>query len=163
MNYLQIEETNISCGPGVRVVLWVAGCDFHCPECQNPESWSVDAGSYFDEAAFQKLIKALDHDYIQGLTFCGGEPMHPHNAFEVKKIAHRIKELFPNKDIWCYTGYFYDDVELFMEDMDVVIDGLYKKDLRDVTLMWRGSSNQRVIDVKKTKELGKIKLLGGVE
>lgn len=159
MNYLQIEETNISCGPGVRVVLWVSGCDFHCKGCQNPESWSFEAGKPFDEQAFQILIDALSHDYIRGLTFCGGEPMHPRNAFEVKDIARRVKEIFPNKDIWCYTGYSYEDVSIFMEDMDVVIDGLYKEELRDVTLAWRGSSNQRVIDVKESIKQNEVRSL----
>lgn len=92
----------------------------------------------------------MSADYISGITFCGGEPMHPKNAFNIKILALRLRKFFPNKSFWCYTGHLFEDVKVFVEDMDVVIDGPFRKNLRDVTLAWRGSSNQRVIDVKKS-------------
>lgn len=164
MNYIQIEKTNISCGPGIRVVLWVSGCNVHCDECHNQETWDPNVGQPFTDAAFEELIEALKPNYISGITFCGGEPMHPANAATIKTLAIKIRRIFGNtKTIWCYTGHQYEDYSWFLENMDVVIDGPYRKALRDITLAWRGSSNQRIIDVQKTMQTGQITLVKEIE
>lgn len=172
MNYLQIEKTSISNGPGVRVVLWVAGCSIHCKGCQNPSTWDYNSGKLFDETAKQKLFEALDKPYIRGITFSGGHPLENENVETIYNLIVEIRQKFPSKDIWLYTGYTWDSL-FFEEDnlkeicydqtrravmleCDVVVDGAYKESLRDITLKYRGSKNQRLIDVKKTFEQGEV-------
>jgi anaerobic ribonucleoside-triphosphate reductase activating protein len=160
MNYLGIDKSSISNGPGVRVVLWVAGCKIHCKGCQNPESWDFCAGKLFDDAAKQELFNALNKPYIRGITISGGNPLDsPCNIFY---LVTEIKCKFPNKDIWLYSGYTYDEIRLSRERMkglmgvDVLVDGPYMEEQRDITLKFRGSKNQRLIDVKETMKQGKI-------
>lgn len=174
MNYHKIEKTSIANGEGIRVVLWVSGCSLHCRGCHNPETWDIDSGKLFDEDAKKELFEALDKSYIQGITFSGGHPLEKENVEDVYNLIIEIKEKFPNKDIWLYTGYtweslFYDEdnIKEICEDQirraimlmcDVIVDGRYIDYLRDITLKWRGSSNQKVIDVKKSIEENKIVL-----
>ena len=178
MNYLGISKCSIADGPGVRVVLWVSGCNIHCQGCQNPNSWDFNAGDVFDEAAKERLIEALNHSWVKGLTISGGHPLEFENLQDINKLIQEVKERFPDKDIWLYTGYELN-IDNFttiikgitrkdtqhnymcqiLNNCDVVIDGPYVESLRDVSLKFRGSSNQRLIDVKKTLEQHKINLL----
>lgn len=160
MNYHNITYDDMNNGDGLRVVLWVAGCDHCCPGCQNPVTWDPNDGLIFDEKAASELRGWLDKDYISGLSLSGGDPLFTENRDMVLTICRAVKEAFPDKTIWLYTGYCYEDIKDLpvMEYIDVLVDGPYVDKLRDTSLKWRGSSNQRVIDVKKTRELGKIVL-----
>lgn len=163
MNYHKIEKTSIANGTGIRVVLWVSGCSLHCRGCHNPETWNVNSGKLFDEEAKQELFEALDKPYIQGITFSGGHPLEPENVEEVTNLAREIKEKFPTKDIWLYTGYtleeiYYKEIGRILLYIDVLVDGEYIEGQRDLTLKWRGSRNQRVIDIQKTFKENKIVL-----
>lgn len=160
MNYHNITHDDMNNGDGLRVVLWVSGCDHHCPECQNPVTWNPDDGLTFDEKAAYELICWLEKDYISGLTLSGGDPLFEDNRDTILLICKLVKEFFPNKTIWLYTGYVYEDVKdlEIMEYIDILVDGPYVKKFRDTKLKWRGSSNQRVIDIQKTRELGQIVL-----
>lgn len=160
MNYHKIEKYSIANGTGIRCVLWCSGCLVHCKGCQNPHTWCFDGGMPFDKVAMQELCEALDKPYIQGLTLSGGNPMD--NIPEVLHICCTVKEKFPNKDIWLYSGYTFEQLQQseiamrVLEYVDVLVDGPYIEEQRDITLHWRGSKNQRVIDVQKTLKQGKI-------
>ena len=158
MNYHNITKCDLLNGDGIRVVLWISGCEHHCPGCQNPETHDPEGGIPFDNDAYKELIEALDKPYIKGLTFCGGSPLAPYNREVVTELAKDVKEKFPEKDIWCYTGYTYEEVKdlEIMQYIDVLIDGRFVLALKDNKLHWRGSSNQRVIDIKKTRETGEV-------
>lgn len=168
MNYLGIDKASISNGPGVRVVLWVSGCTVHCKGCQNPESWNFCAGKLFDENAKKELFNALSKPYIRGITFSGGNPIERNNIGCIYDLIKEIKIEFPDKDIWLYTGWTLtiNDFQQLYLDMtmpdeiyklcDVVVDGPYIEEQRDITLKFRGSANQRLIDVKETLKHGKI-------
>ena len=160
MNYHKIEKTSIANGAGIRVVLWVSGCSLYCKGCHNPETWCIDSGKLFDESAKQELFEALDKPYIQGITFSGGHPLENENISEVYSLCKEIKNFFPTKDIWLYTGYTFEDINsyLIMKYIDVLVDGKYIEEQRDITLPFRGSKNQRVIDVKKSLEENEIVL-----
>lgn len=152
MNYLSMTKAEVANGKGVRVCLWVSGCEHHCKNCQNPESWNLNSGKPFTGDDFNRLVKELSEPYCEGLTLTGGDPLHPQNIKIIEYIAIKIKELFPNKTIWCYTGYKFEEVKnlSIMNHIDVLIDGEYVDELRDVTLAFKGSPNQRVIDVKES-------------
>ena len=172
MNYLQIDKSSISDGPGVRVVLWVSGCTLHCKGCHNQESWSFGAGKLFDERAKNKLFNYLNKPYIKGLTISGGHPLENKNVEDVYLLIKEIREKLPTKDIWLYTGYTWEQIfptvcldalsvnnmyrKLIVEMCDVVVDGPYIEEQRDITLKFRGSKNQRLIDVKETLKQNKI-------
>lgn len=158
MNYHKIEKTSIANGTGIRVVLWISGCSLHCKGCQNPKTWDLNSGKLFDEDAKRELFEALDKPYIQGITFSGGHPLENENISEVYSLCKEIKEKFPTKDIWLYTGYQFEDISsyLIMKYIDVLVDGRYIDEQRDITLKWRGSRNQRVISVQETLKQGKI-------
>lgn len=171
MNYHKIEKTSIANGTGIRVVLWCSGCSLHCKGCQNPKTWDINSGKLFDESAKQELFESLNKPYIQGITFSGGHPLECANVETVYNLILEIKEKFSEKDIWLYTGYKFEDVmnsplidiyttlrKRIIEQCDAVVDGPYVEELRDITLKWRGSSNQRVIDVKNTLKEGNIVL-----
>lgn len=162
MHYMKIEKSSISNGLGVRVVLWCAGCSRKCKGCFNPETWSFEAGKLFDDTAKQYLFEQLSKPYIKGVTFSGGHPFEPENLFDVTTLLKEIKERFPSKDIWLYTGYVWEQVKIFeaMKYIDVLVDGPYVEEQRDITLAFRGSTNQRLIDVKKTLAQGKVVCLG---
>lgn len=161
MNYHKIEKLSVANGTGIRVVLWVSGCRMYCKNCQNPSTWSFNSGKPFDETAKQELFKALDKPYIQGITFSGGHPLEPENFETILILAKEIKEKFPTKDIWLYTGYLYEElyyrqVSRILLYIDVLVDGKFIEEQKDLTLKWRGSKNQRVIDVQETLKQGKI-------
>ena len=160
MNYHNITRDDMKNGDGLRVVLWVAGCNHRCPDCQNPVTWNPDDGLLFDGNAWGELEDLLDNDYISGLTLSGGDPLFEGNRSDILTLCELTKASFPNKTILIYTGYVYEDVKdlEIMKYIDVLVDGPYVKKLRDTKLKWRGSSNQRVIDMQKTRELGQIVL-----
>ncbi len=147
-------------GDGLRVVLWVAGCSHCCKECHNPITWDPNGGLEFDEAAKQEIFCELEKDYIHGITFSGGDPLHINNAFDVADLAKEIREKYPNKSIWLYTGGMWEDVKNMrvIPYLDVLIDGEFEVEKKDVNLHWVGSSNQRVIDVQRTLEKGEVVL-----
>lgn len=157
MNYGNIKKYDIANGPGVRVSLFVSGCRHHCKGCFNSETWNFNYGEPFTEETVQEIMKALTPSYISGLTVLGGEPFEPENQPEVSKLLRRVREKFPSKDIWCYTGYLYD-VDLkaggrvytpvtdeMLSYIDVLVDGEFIEEQKDVSLQFRGSSNQRII------------------
>lgn len=159
MNYMQIDKTSISNGLGVRVVLWCSGCAIHCNRCQNPQTWSFESGKPFTLETKDKLFELLNKPYIKGITFSGGNPL---DSFpEVFHLCKEIKEKFPTKDIWLYSGYTFEEINekvmgMILEYIDVLVDGPYIEDQRDITLAFRGSKNQRLIDVKETLRQGQI-------
>ena len=142
-------------GDGLRVVLWVAGCSHCCKECQNPITWDPDGGLLFDEDAKQEIFEQLDKSYISGITFSGGDPLFPGNRLDVRTLMEEIKQKYPNKTIWMYTGDSWENIFDYpmMQYVDVCVDGEFKIELMDSKLMWKGSSNQRVIDVQASLSL----------
>lgn len=158
MNYHNITTDDMLNGDGLRVVLWVAGCEHHCKNCQNPITWDPDDGVPYDRKAWLEIESQLRKDYIDGITFSGGDPLHPRNRKAVLGMAYTIKYLHPTKTVWLYTGYDWDDICKLpgIENVDVLVDGKFVQELADVNYHWAGSTNQRVIDVKKTLELGYI-------
>ena len=152
MRYHNITKDDMLNGDGLRVVLWVAGCSHCCKECQNPSTWDPNGGIPFDDAAKAEIFNELSKNYISGVTFSGGDPMHMANYADIKSLAIEISEKFPNKSIWMYTGDSWDDIyeNPLMEYIDVLVDGEFHIEERDIKLLWKGSSNQRVIDVKAT-------------
>lgn len=160
MKYHNITKDDMLNGEGLRVVLWVAGCSHHCEQCQNPITWDPDGGIEFDEAAKTELYEQLECDYIDGITFSGGDPLYQSNVKEVTQLAKEIKERFPKKTIWLYTGYTWEaikDMEI-VNYLDILVDGKFMMNFLDLRLQWKGSSNQRVIDVAKTLELKQVVL-----
>ena len=162
MNYEKIDKCSVSNGVGVRTVLWVSGCDIHCRNCHNQQTWDFNSGIPFTENTMQELLYDLSKPYIKGLTLSGGHPLDPHNAPKVLEIVKRVKMVFPNKDIWIYSGYVWEDIiknETLREILkytDVLVDGAYIDELRDISLPFRGSSNQRIIDVEKSLAENKV-------
>lgn len=160
MRYHNITKDDMLNGDGLRTVLWVAGCSHGCKNCQNPITWDICGGIPFDEAAKKELFLELEKSYVSGITFSGGDPLHVQNREEVGALVEEIHEKFPEKTIWMYTGYQWEEVEdlPFMRYVDVLVDGRFVEKLKDVNLHWKGSSNQKVIDVKKTLAAGEIVL-----
>jgi anaerobic ribonucleoside-triphosphate reductase activating protein len=168
MNYIKITKNDIANGEGVRVVLWLSGCNHKCKGCHNPQAWDVNSGILFDEEAEKELFEALDKSYISGITFSGGDPLHENNIKDVLNLVNKIRLLLPEKTIWLYSGYVWEDIFLPTRDelsrmrrdiisqCDVFVDGRYIDELRNITLKWRGSRNQRVIDCKKSIQENKI-------
>ncbi len=166
MRYHNITTDDMLNGDGLRVVLWTAGCEHHCPECQNPITWDRCGGIEFDDEAKKESFDYLSNDYAEGITFSGGDPLATYNRKDILSLAKEIKEKFSEKNIWCYSGYTFEALkedpvalEIF-NYIDVLVDGRYEKDLRDIKLQWRGSSNQRVIDIKKSMAADKVVLYG---
>ena len=160
MRYHNITKDDMLNGDGLRVVLWVAGCSHCCKECQNPITWDPNGGLEFDEAAKQEIFDELEKSYVHGITFSGGDPLHINNAYDVAELAKEVREKYPNKSIWLYTGGVWDEVKHMrvIPYLDVLIDGEFEVDKKDVNLHWVGSSNQRVIDVQKTLRKGEVVL-----
>lgn len=150
MRYHNITKDDMLNGDGLRVVLWVAGCAHCCKECQNPITWDPDGGLPFDDEAKKEIFDQLDKPYIDGITFSGGDPLHSANRLDVRGLMKEIKQKYPNKTIWLYTGDTWEDVMHYpiMKYVDVLVDGEFMIDLKDTKLLWKGSSNQRVIDVQ---------------
>lgn len=149
-------------GDGLRVVLWVAGCSHGCPGCHNPVTWDPEGGLPFDGEARREIFAELDKDYVSGITFSGGDPLHPANIREVTALAADIRRKYPEKTIWLYTGSTWQEVRDLevMQYVDVLVDGEFEQDKKDNTLHWKGSSNQQVIDVQKTRQTGEVVLHG---
>ncbi len=173
MNYCNIKYCDIANGEGVRTTLFVSGCTNHCEECFQPETWDFAYGRPFTDETEQALIESVKPYYINGLTLLGGEPMEPRNQAVLLPFLRRFREACPNKSVWCFTGFTLDG-ELWREGsyprtehtdemlslIDVLVDGRYDKSLRDISLRFRGSSNQRLIDMKATCREGRIVLWG---
>ena len=170
MNYGNIKYNDIANGEGVRVSLFVSGCTHHCKNCFNPETWDFNYGKPFTKEIEDNIISALAPDHINGLTLLGGEPMEPANQKALLDFVKSVKSIYPNKTIWCYSGYLFD-TELLSESrahcpwtkellsyIDILVDGEFKEDLKDITLRFKGSSNQRVIDVQKSLKENKVVL-----
>ena len=163
MNYGNIKECDIADGPGVRVSLFVSGCRHHCKGCFNKETWDFDYGMPYTKETEDEIIRLLAPSYIQGLTLLGGEPFEPENQKELAGLLKRVRETYPDKDIWCYTGYLYDVdlpeggrvhtevTEEMLSYIDVLVDGEFIEEEKDVTLVSRGSRNQRIIDLGREK------------
>lgn len=179
MNYHNLTYPDQNNGDGLRVVLWLSGCSHHCYKCQNPQTWDTKNGILFDEGAKKELFEELNKDYISGLTLSGGDPLHEKNLDGVLNLVNEIRVLFPKKTIWLYTGYTWEECNILMKGIDeycmtynqnnkkrqqiislcdVLIDGRYIDSKRDVSLKWRGSSNQRVINIRQSLEQNKIVL-----
>ena len=152
MRYHDITKEDMRNGDGLRVVLWVSGCSHKCPGCQNPVTWDPEDGLLFDDAARQEIYEQLEQEYISGITFSGGDPLFFGNRKEVGELITQIRERFPDKTIWIYTGYCWEKVRhlSFMKEVDVCVDGRFLMEEKDNRLRWKGSRNQRVIDVKAT-------------
>ena len=155
MRYHNITKDDMLNGDGLRVVLWVAGCSHCCKECHNPLTWDPDGGLSFDDRARKEIFEQLDKPYISGITFSGGDPLHAANRMEVRNLMAEIKEKYPGKTIWLYTGDSWENIYHYslMKYVDVLVDGEFQAERKDVKLLWKGSSNQRVIDVQKSLQL----------
>lgn len=161
MNYHDIKHDDMNNGPGLRVTLFVSGCDHYCNGCQNPETWDTKSGIPFDNIAIEEIFKQLDNDYISGITFSGGDPLNANNRVEVCSLIHQIRLKYgKSKSIWIYTGYTWEEIVNTLTPVllgvDVLIDGMFDKDLADVNYHWAGSTNQRVIDVQRSLEEKKV-------
>ena len=160
MRYNNITKDDMLNGDGLRTVLWVAGCTHACPGCHNPVTWDINGGLPFDDAAKEELFSYLEKPYISGVTFSGGDPLHPCNRQEITELAAEIRQRFPQKTVWLYTGFLWEEIcELpVVRYLDVLVDGEFVQDLKDTKLYWRGSANQRVIDVPRTLSEGRVVL-----
>ena len=152
MRYHNITKDDMLNGDGLRVVLWVAGCSHCCKDCHNPVTWDPNGGLYFDESAKAELFEELKKDYVSGITFSGGDPLHIANVNDVTELSKEIRETFPEKTIWLYTGSTWEEVRRMeiVRYLDVLVDGEFVFAKKDPLLCWKGSSNQRVIDVQRT-------------
>ena len=160
MNYATIKKTDVANGPGVRVSLFVSGCTRHCKGCFNSEAWDFHYGQAYTEETEQEILQALAPDYIRGLSLLGGEPMEPENRGAVLSLVKKVREQYPQKTIWCYTGYHFDrDLLRWMEEgdpvitellplLDVIVDGEFIEERKNLRLAFRGSENQRILDVQ---------------
>lgn len=168
MNYGEIKNCDIANGEGIRVSLFVSGCTHHCKNCFNPDTWDFSYGKPFTRDTEDEILKYLSPAYVDGLTLLGGEPFEPQNQRVLLPFLKRVKDKYPEKTIWCYSGYLFDD-ELLKESrgrcectdemlrlLDVLVDGEFVQDLYDISLAFRGSSNQRIIDVKSSLKENKI-------
>ena len=160
MRYLKIENVDIGNGLDVGSVLWVSGCSHHCPQCHNPQTWDKNAGEEFTEEVLDNLLEKLKRPFIKRLTLSGGDPLFLGNRDEITNVVRKVKKNFPNIKIWCYTGYLWEDVKDLpcMDFIDVLVDGEFKVELRDITLPFCGSSNQRIINVKESLKKGCVVL-----
>ena len=171
MHYGELKKCDIANGIGVRVTLFVSGCTNHCPDCFQPQTWDFDYGKVFTEETKAEIFAELDKSYVNGLTVLGGEPFEPRNQRELLPLLREVRERYPDKTIWCFTGFRLED-ELLREGsyprcevtdgmlacIDVLVDGRFVKELKDISLQFRGSRNQRVIDMNRTRETGAVTL-----
>ena len=172
MNYATIKWTDIANGEGVRISLFVSGCTHRCRNCFNEVAWDFTYGDLFDETVENKIIQELASDYIAGISLLGGEPLEPQNQKALYPFVKKVKKAYPDKTIWCYTGFVFDEKSGLLKEthkntewtkelistFDVLVDGAYIEELKDIRLKFRGSSNQRVIDVKKSLSKGECVL-----
>ena len=169
MHYATIKPRDIANGPGVRVSLFVSGCTHHCPGCFNAEAWDFDYGKPFDTAVMDELLTLLAPDYVKGLSLLGGEPFEPQNQAALVELLRKVREKYPKKTVWCYSGYTLEQLRgesrarcEFTDEMlsmiDVLVDGRFVMEKKNIRLRFRGSENQRLIDLNKTRETGEIVL-----
>ena len=161
MRYNKIRKMDIADGPGVRVSVFLQGCAFHCKGCFNEETWSFKAGKEFNDEVIEQILDLCDNSYIKGLSILGGEPMHPTNIEGTTLLAKKFKERFKDKTIWAWTGFLFDEYLMdkdVVNYIDVIVDGQFVEELKNPNLKWKGSSNQRVIDVKKSMKKGEVVL-----
>lgn len=168
MNYGEIKKFDIANGEGVRVSLFVSGCTHHCKGCFNAETWDFNYGKSYTADTEEEILLALNHSFINGLSLLGGEPFEPENQRTLLPLLKKVKELFPGKNVWCYTGYLFDKELLgnsrarceatdeMLSLIDVLVDGEFIEELKDISLAYRGSSNQRIIDVQKSLMTGVV-------
>lgn len=158
MRYNTIKQLDIANGPGCRVSLFVQGCDFNCPGCFNTVAKDFSGGTEFTAQTRDAILTLAEPTHISGLSILGGEPLHPRNREDVLELIRQFKYKYPEKTVWLWTGYLFEDVfeDLVNSKVDVVVDGLFKEELKDLRLKYRGSSNQRVIDFKETLRTGDI-------
>jgi len=168
MNYADIKKVDVANGPGVRVSLFVSGCTHYCKECFNPETWDFGYGSPFGEAEIEKILSLLDREHIRGLSLLGGEPFEPENQEAVLELVKRVRERLPEKNIWCYSGYLFEELaggkvgqhsRELLERLDVLVDGPFVLEKKDLGLRFRGSNNQRIIDVPASLAAEGIRLM----
>lgn len=168
MNYADIKSADVANGLGVRVSVFVSGCNHHCKGCFNSEAWDFNYGKPFTQECIDKVLKELDKPYIKGLSLLGGEPLELKNQEGLLPLLRQVKQKHPEKDIWCYTGFTFDrdvidgmckineNTKELISYVDVVVDGKFEEDKKDLSLKFRGSSNQRIIDVKKSLKENKV-------
>ena len=168
MNYAGIKYCDIANGTGCRTVLFVSGCRNACKGCFQPQTWDFGYGEPFDEKVQEEVLKSLEPDYITGITVLGGEPFEPENQKELVPFMRKVVARYPNKNVWAFTGYIYDkdlvaggrrhteDTDELLSMIDVLVDGPFQEDKKDITLKFRGSSNQRILDLKETIRTGNI-------
>lgn len=169
MNYGNIKKCDIANGPGIRVSLFVSGCTNHCKECFQPETWDFNYGKPFTEDTKSEIYHELDKHFVQGITILGGEPFEPHNQEILAPFLKEIKTKYPDKSIWCYTGFLYDKeilnpngyphceyTDKMLNSIDILVDGRFDINLKNISLQFRGSSNQRIIDVQKSRYFNSI-------
>ncbi len=174
MRYASVKKCDVANGTGIRVSIFVSGCHHHCKGCFNTDAWDFNFGNEYNEEIEESILKELDKSYIQGLSLLGGEPLEHVNQKGLLSLVKKAKERYPEKTIWCYTGYKFDDdvmekmfetwpeTKELVSNLDVVVDGKYDEDLRDLNLRFKGSSNQRIIDVQKTLEKNEIILADNI-
>lgn len=171
MNYGEIKKNDIANGLGVRTTLFVSGCTHHCKGCFQPQTWNFSYGKPYTRAVEDDIVASLTPYYIAGLTLLGGEPMEPANQAELLPLLRRVRAEKPQKNVWCYSGYLFEELtgkshsrarcehtDEMLSLIDVLVDGEFKEELKDIRLRFRGSSNQRIIDVKKSLEKGEVVL-----
>lgn len=167
MNYADIKKVDVANGPGVRVSLFVSGCTHRCEECFNPETWDFSFGSPFGEPEMEKILALLSPDHIRGLSLLGGEPFEPENQRAVLELVRRVRRERPDKTIWCYSGYLFEELaenrvgthsRSLLEELDVLVDGPFVLEKKDLGLRFRGSSNQRIINVPASLKAGEVRL-----
>lgn len=167
MNYADIKKVDVANGPGVRVSLFVSGCSHRCEGCFNPETWDFSYGVPFGEAEIQQILTFLAPDHIRGLSLLGGEPFEPDNQRAVLELVRRVRRELPGKTVWCYTGYLFEELagnqvgthsRTLLEGLDVLVDGPFVLAKRDLGLRFRGSNNQRIIDVPASLQAGEVRL-----
>ena len=169
MHYGELKKCDIANGIGVRVTLFVSGCTNHCPDCFQPQTWDFDYGKPFTDETKAAIFAELDKPFINGLTVLGGEPFEPRNQRELLPLLREVREKYPDKTIWCFTGFRLDDELLrdgsyprceatdgMLACINVLVDGRFVKGLKDISLQFRGSRNQRVIDMDRTRETGQV-------
>ena len=169
MNFADIKRVDVANGPGVRVSLFVSGCTHHCEGCFNPETWNFDYGERFGQEQIDQILDLMDHSYIRGLSLLGGEPFEPQNQEGLLELVRQMKVRFPDKDLWCYSGYLYEKLAAnqvgqhsreLLEQLDVLVDGRFVLAQKDLSLRFRGSRNQRIIRVQESLAQGEVVLWG---
>lgn len=167
MNYAALKKFDIANGPGVRVSLFVSGCRHHCKNCFNREAWDFSFGKPFTEETEREILAELDKEYIKGLSLLGGEPFEPENRAALTELLKKVKGKYPEKPVWCYTGFEFERLtdqtaREMLSLIDVLVDGKFVEELKSLDLIFRGSSNQRILDVKKSLKSGEAVWLDGV-